>query len=156
MSRTVKIVLSLCVVLGAVGYMIVTSIQRGDALVYYKHVDEVMSDVAAQKGRKLQLHGNVVQGSILNKPGTMSYLFALHKNGAWTDVVYEGLVPDTFKDCAEVVVLGGFSGARRFTAQTITAKCPSKYEEGKSGDTGCGEGLLSGVKTYRSLPSARK
>ena len=155
MSRTVKIVLSLCLVLGAVAYMIVTSVQSGDALVYYKHVDEVMSDVAAQKGRKLQLHGNVVKGSILNKPGTMSFRFALHKNEVWTDVVYEGLVPDTFKDCAEVVVLGSFTGAKIFNAATITAKCPSKYE-GKMRKVGCGEGLLSGVQSYRQGPSARK
>lgn len=155
MSRTVKIVLSLGLILGAVTYMIVTSVQSGEALVYYKHVDEVMSDVAAQKGRRLQLHGNVVQGSIINKPGTMAFQFALHKNGAWTDVSFSGMVPDTFKDCAEVVVMGSFSGARLFAANSITAKCPSKFE-GKMRKVGCGEKLLSQVQTHRKTASAKK
>ncbi len=148
MSRTAKILLSLGVVLGIVAYLIVSTVRSGEALVYYKHVDEVMSDVAAQKGRKLQLHGNVVQGSILNKAGTMAFRFALHKNGVWTDVSFTGLVPDAFKDCAEVVVMGSFSGQRLFQASSITAKCPSKYE-GKMRKVGCGEALLAKVSAYR-------
>ena len=95
----------------------------------------------------------MVQGSVLNKPGTMTFRFALHKNNAWTDVSYTGLVPDAFKDCAEVVVHGSFTGARLFTASSITAKCPSKYE-GKMRDVGCGEGLLPRVETHRKTASA--
>ena len=147
-SRTVKIVLSLGLILAAVGYIVISSLYSGEALVYYKHVDEVMSDVAAQKGRKLQLHGNVVKGSILNKPGTMLFQFALHKNDVWTDVSYNGLMPDAFKDCAEVVVMGSFAGERLFEATSITAKCPSKFEE-KKRQVGCGQNLLTQVETYR-------
>ena len=148
MSRLLKIVLSLGVVLAAVGYLVVSSVRSGDALIYYKHVDEVVGDISNWQDRQLQLHGNVVKGSILNKPGTMTFRFALHKNGKWSEVLYTGLVPDTFKDCAEVVVQGGFHGTSQFSATSISAKCPSKYE-GKLRDVGCGEELLAAVQSRR-------
>jgi len=40
---------------------------------------------------------------------------------------YTGLVPDTFKDGAELVLTGKL-GPQGFQATDMTAKCPSKYE----------------------------
>lgn len=135
-------------ILGAVIYMVVSSLQSGEALVYYKHVDEVVGQRQKWSGRGLQLHGNVVEGSILKKPDSMDFKFALHKNGKWLEVAYRGLVPDTFKDCAEVVVKGKLSGQDAFAADEITAKCPSKYE-GKLRKVGCGESLKQQVQARR-------
>jgi cytochrome c-type biogenesis protein CcmE len=43
-------------------------------------------------------------------------------------VVYEKEVPDTFVDGAEAVVEGALGSDGTFAAQTLLAKCPSKYE----------------------------
>ena len=44
-------------------------------------------------------------------------------------VTYSGIVPDTFKDAAEVVVEGKYDlESGLFTAHVLLAKCPSKYE----------------------------
>jgi cytochrome c-type biogenesis protein CcmE len=53
----------------------------------------------------------------------------VHSNGQTVDARYTGVVPDTFKDDAEVVLKGtlaqdGFTVAR----DGVMAKCPSKYE----------------------------
>lgn len=44
-------------------------------------------------------------------------------------VIYEGLVPDTFKPGAEVIVEGGMSDQGHFSARTLMTKCPSKYQK---------------------------
>jgi cytochrome c-type biogenesis protein CcmE len=80
---------------------------------YYKHVDEVMADRQAWEGRRLQLHGFVVPGSIQVKTSTMEYRFKVENNGHVVDASYRGIVPDTFKnDGAEVVLKGRRSAPR--------------------------------------------
>ena len=95
---------------------------------FYKHVDEVMADPGAWQGKRLQLHGFVVETSIMRRPDTLDYRFQVQSNGKVLPVRYTGVVPDTFKDGAEVVLKGrlgpdGFSVDR----DGVMAKCPSKY-----------------------------
>jgi cytochrome c-type biogenesis protein CcmE len=95
---------------------------------FYKHVDEVMADPGAWQGKRLQLHGFVVAKSILRRPDTLDYRFQVQSNGKVLPVRYTGVVPDTFKDGAEVVLKGrlapdGFAVDK----DGVMAKCPSKY-----------------------------
>jgi cytochrome c-type biogenesis protein CcmE len=95
---------------------------------FYKHVDEVMANPGAWQGKRLQLHGFVVDKSILRRPDTLDYRFQVQSNGKVVPVRYTGVVPDTFKDGAEVVLKGrlgpdGFAVDR----DGVMAKCPSKY-----------------------------
>ena len=96
---------------------------------YYKHVDEVMGQPTDWYGKKLQLHGYVVPQSVFVNQRTLEYKFKVQSNGKIVDARYTGVVPDTFKDDAEVVLKGtlahdGFSVERN----GVMAKCPSKYE----------------------------
>ena len=96
---------------------------------YYKHVDEVMVQPGEWYGKKLQLHGYIVPDSVFVNRKTLEYRFKVQSNGHVVDARYTGVVPDTFKDDAEVVLKGtlaqdGFSVAR----DGVMAKCPSKYE----------------------------
>ena len=96
---------------------------------YYKHVDEVMSNPTVWEGKRLQLHGFVVDHSILRKPDTLDYRFQVQNNGKVVPVRYTGVVPDTFKGGAEVVLKGRLDGSGfQVEANGVMAKCPSKYE----------------------------
>ena len=95
-----------------------TSLAEGTE--YYKHVDEVMADPAAWHGKKLQLHGFVVDKSILRKPDTLEYRFQVQSNGQVVNASYTGVVPDTFKGGSEVV-LKGTLGPRRLRRRITTA-----------------------------------
>jgi cytochrome c-type biogenesis protein CcmE len=100
---------------------------------YYKHVDEVMAQPDAWHGKRLQLHGFVVDKSILRKPDTLEYRFQVESNGKVVAASYTGVVPDNFKGGAEVVLKGqlgpdGFHVDRN----GVMAKCPSKYEASKT------------------------
>jgi cytochrome c-type biogenesis protein CcmE len=111
----------------ALGGLFYTTLSEGTE--YYKHVDEVMSDPGAWQGKRLQLHGFVVDHSILQKPDTLQYRFQIQNNGKVVQASYTGVVPDTFKDGSEVVLKGrlsptGFS----VDPNGVMAKCPSKYD----------------------------
>src|SRR4029453_4133498 len=98
----------------------------------YKHVDEVMSATNQWRGKRLQVHGHVVDGSIEQAKGTLEYRFKIEskapRDAAVVQAHYTGLVPDTFKSGAEVVARGKLTADNRLEVQAdgIMAKCPSK------------------------------
>ena len=126
-SKTLKIFATVGVLVGALGSLMYTSLAEGTE--YYLHVDEVTKDPAAWQSKRLQLHGFVVEKSIMRKPGTLEYIFQIENKGQVVNARYTGVVPDTFKDKSEVVIKGrlhpdGFA----VEPNGIMAKCPSKYE----------------------------
>lgn len=154
MGTRAKIGITVAIVVGAIAYMVVTTVGSGEALEYYKHVDEVMARPDTWRGRRLQLHGNVVRDTIVKKKGTLDFRFALHRNGHWVDVRYSGLVPDSFRDCEELVVKGRMAGSKTFAADAISTKCPSKYD-GKRQAGACGERHRAEVQAHRRRLAGR-
>jgi cytochrome c-type biogenesis protein CcmE len=105
----------------------------GEATEYYKHVDEVTVDPEPWYGKKLQLHGFAKQ--VTRKPSSLEYRFHVESNGEMVTATYKGVVPDTFKDDAEVVLKGTLTPEGFVVSPNgVMAKCPSKYEpQGVSG-----------------------
>ena len=124
-GKLVRILLTFALIAGSVTYVLYTTVST-DAE-YYKHVDEIADSQANWYGKRMNLHGFVVDGSILSRPSTLEYAFGLESNGKVVQAVYKGVVPDTFKSGAEVVLSGTLSPAG-FKADHMTAKCPSKYD----------------------------
>ena len=127
-SKTLKVLATVVVLVGALGSLMYNSLVEGTE--YYKYVDEVMADPGPWQGKKLQLHGHVVEKSIMRKPGTLEYIFQVHGNGHVVNARYTGIVPDTFKDNSEVVIKGHLGSDNSFMVEPggVMAKCPSKYE----------------------------
>lgn len=136
MSATVKILLTIVVALGGVGFLAVQSI--GD-VEYYAHVEEVTAKPEPWLSRKtIQVHGFAravpMKGDLVGQ--TVRRTFEMQSQGQVIQVVHDGVVPDTFKEEAETVVKGTLSrrpdGGYLLTTvggeQGIMAKCPSKYE----------------------------
>ena len=125
--RYIKIGATSVVLVLAFAGLLWTTLREGTE--YYKHVDEVMASPHDWEGKRLQLHGFVVAGSILRKPDSLEYKFKVHNRGQTIDAWYKGVVPDTFKDDAEVVLKGRLSpDGFRTEPNGVMAKCPSKYE----------------------------
>jgi cytochrome c-type biogenesis protein CcmE len=129
-----KIVASVVVVTGAIGFLLSRSMKEGAE--YYKHVDEVMAAPDTLRTKRLQVHGNVVKDSIEQRKGTLEYRFKIEslppRAAAVISATYTGLVPDTFKSGAEVVAKGslGSDNVLAVVPDGIMAKCPSKYNAG--------------------------
>jgi cytochrome c-type biogenesis protein CcmE len=130
-AKSIKIAATAAVLVAALSGLMYTTLSEGTE--YYKHVDEVMVDPAAWEGKRLQLHGYVVDDSILRKPDTLEYRFQIQSNGKVVPARYTGVVPDTFKGGSEVVLKGRL-GPEGFTVDPngVMAKCPSKYEPSKT------------------------
>jgi cytochrome c-type biogenesis protein CcmE len=132
--RYIKVGATAFVLIAAFGLMMWSTLREGTE--YYKNVDEVMVHQQDWHGKQLQLHGYVVPDSILVKKSTLEYKFKVQNNptrspqpGTIVEVTYKGIVPDTFKDEAEVVLKGKLSPTGFHTDPGgVMAKCPSKYE----------------------------
>jgi cytochrome c-type biogenesis protein CcmE len=141
--RYIKMGATIAVLTAAFAGLMWSTLREGTE--YFKHVDEVMVDRQQWEGKNLQLHGYVVPGSILVSPSTLEYKFKVQNNpsrshsaGNVVEASYKGIVPDTFKDEAEVVLRGKLTPTGFHTDPNgVVAKCPSKYE-GKPAGAGAG------------------
>jgi cytochrome c-type biogenesis protein CcmE len=123
--RYIKIGATATVLVVAFAGLLWSSLREGTE--YYKHVDEVVSNRQAWEGKRLQLHGYVYD--VRRRPDSFDYRFKVRNNGSVIDATYTGIVPDTFKDDAEVVLKGRLDGQGFHTEPNgVMAKCPSKYE----------------------------
>lgn len=119
--------LVLVAALGALMYIGLRS-----AAMYYLSVDELLDRGETAYGQQIRLGGKVIPGSIQHEPATSTHRFVVmsktNTTGRTIPVVYQGVVPDTFQEDAEVVLEGGLTPEGVFEAETLLAKCPSKYE----------------------------
>ena len=125
-----KIVLTIAVALGAVGFFFQSSSSHSG---YYKMVDEVMAAPAEWTGKDMKVHGWVEAGSIVEEVvgQEMRRTFTLEHKGQRIEVRHVGPKPDTFRDKSEVVADGKIvieNGVPVMVAESLMAKCPSKYE----------------------------
>ena len=127
MVPRIKVVVSVVVLALAFSVLLWSTLREGAE--YYKHVDEVMVSSQQWDGKQIQLHGFVVPGSILVRSDTLEYRFQLQNQGSIVSASYTGIVPDTFKDGAEVVLSGKLTDHNFMVSPNgVMAKCPSKYE----------------------------
>ena len=125
--KAIKIGLTSLVLVMSFGGLLYSTLREGTE--YYKHVDEVMGQPDGWYGKKLQLHGYVVPDSIVKRKSSLDYRFQVQSNGQMVTASYTGVVPDTFKSDAEVVLKGTLSpDGFHVAANGVMAKCPSKYE----------------------------
>jgi cytochrome c-type biogenesis protein CcmE len=87
------------------------------------------SDVAAQRfdpGKRFRLGGLVVDGSVRrDADGTVH--FAVTDTAQQVDVVYNGLLPDLFRDGQGVVAQGSLRADGTFEAAEVLAKHDENY-----------------------------
>lgn len=126
--RPLLVLASVGVVLSGVLYLMADSA----GFEYYKHVDEVAREPGRWAHKRLQMHGFVVPGSVKKRIDRdhqkLEYKFQAENCGAVVNVRFAGVVPDTFKEGAEVVLKGEWMGDG-FQTQEVMAKCPSKYSQ---------------------------
>lgn len=115
------------VIVGAIVTLAMTSF---DEQIYYYTVAEAHAIQSDLGTREFRIKGNVVPGSLALREGVLNeHRFALAADGETVTVDYDGPLPDTFADDAEVIALGRFTDGGHFEAIEVIAKCPSRYEE---------------------------
>jgi len=125
--RRWRFVIAFTVIAAAMGYLVLNGFDR--SMVYYLTVNELLVR-GASAGENVRVAGVVVPGSIEKDARALSLSFVVEDKagGGTIPVTYSGIVPDTFQEKSDVVVEGALGTDGIFRAQTLMAKCPSKYE----------------------------
>ena len=129
--RKVKFISGFAVIVAGLILLVVTSSQK--MAMYYLTVSELDARETEFANQRIKLAGKVTPGTIRKRPGRIVEFQIWEPLGgdvfsAKRSVVYAGIVPDTFRDEAEVVLEGEVGANGLFRAHTLLAKCPSKYE----------------------------
>ncbi|MFQ5865296.1 MAG: cytochrome c maturation protein CcmE [bacterium] len=132
-NRKVKIVVAFGVVIGILIWLLFSGFD--ETMQYYRTIEEVKSMGYDNSAKGLRVTGNLVDGSLVTNPDNLKVRFRIVENGHELEVHYDGILPDTFKEGSEVLVEGKYVPDGYFDANTVMAKCPSKYESADSYDT---------------------
>jgi cytochrome c-type biogenesis protein CcmE len=125
------IVVPLVMLSAAIATLVLTGMK--DNAIYSKSVDQLVAEKAKFAGRPVRAEGNLVHGTLTKRETPCEYRFTIAKNGVEVPVRYaQCIVPDTFRDVpgmdVGVTVEGELQADNSFTATSVLAKCPSKYE----------------------------
>ncbi len=124
-----KFIIAGALIIGGIFYLMFSGIDG--SIVYYYTVSEVKEKGPELSGKGIRISGHVLPGTIQkgNTGSLVDFIVFEKSTNQQIAARYEGLIPDTFKDNAEIVVEGVFdSNSPVFEANTLLAKCPSKYE----------------------------
>jgi cytochrome c-type biogenesis protein CcmE len=115
---------------GGIVALVLTSF--GDATVYSKGVDQLLSEKSRWVGRNVRVEGTLVKGTLVFREKPCEYRFDVTRASALLHVRYPSCTkPDTLRDdMPEVGVTaeGKLQPEGDFLATNVLAKCPSKYE----------------------------
>ena len=112
---------------------------------YYHTIAELPTLTGAEAHQRIRVGGDVQKGSIRHLPGRVD--FVLTEGATTLPVSYVGTdpLPDTFKGGAQCMVEGKVMPDGRFVAETLQAKCASKYQAAPNqGQAGAGMPAANG------------
>ena len=127
-NKQIKFVIGGALILAAIVYLVVTSIQSTGA--YYMTVAEVNSKAQDLTGKKIRISGAVSQETAKWDAANLLLTFALtDKTGELVTVSFHGSRPSNFTRATEAIVEGQLQPNGVFRADNLLLKCPSRYEE---------------------------
>jgi cytochrome c-type biogenesis protein CcmE len=112
-------------ILGAVLYLVFANTQTN--AVYYMTVPELKHCTTCAT-QAVRVAGVVQAGSIARNDSQELITFTISDGQQTLPVTYNGVVPDIFRPGIQVVVEGRYTDQGLFKAQTLLAKCPSKFQ----------------------------
>ncbi|MBW6471119.1 MAG: cytochrome c maturation protein CcmE [Methanosarcinaceae archaeon] len=125
MKRKNRTILGVAIIFVLLGYLAVSSFSN--SLSYYMTVTELKEKGELGYGETVNINGSLILESINWEPENQLLEFTLKDGDETLDVVYEGSLPNNFREATSVVVSGQYSEDQIFRANKMLVKCPSKY-----------------------------
>lgn len=126
-SRNIKIFLAFATISLVLVWLVFSGFDN-ETMQYYASITEVKASTINNPDKGLRVKGKLVDGSLVSSETSLDKSFRIVEKDQELEVHYSGLLPDTFKDGADVLVEGKYNVNGYFEAKTVMAKCPSKYE----------------------------
>lgn len=96
-----------------------------DSIVFF-HTPSDVAEKGIEAGQRFRLGGLVAEGSVRRGEGA-AVQFGVTDTVATINVVYEGVLPDLFREGQGVVTEGRLDTSGRFVADTVLAKHDENY-----------------------------
>ena len=125
MKRKNRTILGVAIIVVLLGSLAVSSFSN--SISYYMTISELKDKGELGYGETVNINGSVILESINWEPENQLLEFTLTDGGETLDVVYEGSLPNNFREATSVVVSGQYSEDRIFRSNKMLVKCPSKY-----------------------------
>jgi len=131
-AKKIKFIAGFAVIIVSLVILVISSSKQ--LSMYYFTVTELEAREIEFVDKQIKLAGIVVPGSIKQIDGNRTVEFLIWEpleKGTFSEkraVRYSGIIPDTFRDESNVVLEGKTHADGIFVAETLLAKCPSKYE----------------------------
>ena len=171
-KKKIKLLIAVVVIVGGIGALVYTSMES--TVTYYMKPSEILTKVRndgdAVYGERVRVGGIVIDKTVKGSAATHTWEFmitdgredkilpvAMSKttpNNRIT-VKYKGIVPDTFKEGIIAIADGELGKDGVFTADTVLAKCPSKYEATQQKDKAMAKKGAADKKEGRAAPVAQ-
>lgn len=128
MTRQLKFVIGIAVIVAAVGFLVYTAVD--ETKMYMLTVAEYVSAGNAYSGTTVRIAGRVREDSMQWDSEKRDLEFKLNDiaGEGTVNVHYSGILPDMFAEGRDVIVEGPHSDGDVFEATTVLTSCPSKYE----------------------------
>lgn len=123
-------------IVGAIVYLVVAN--TGASAEYYMTINELRACTTCAH-QTVRVAGIVAPNSIVRNDATQTIHFSIAEGSVTLPVVYNGIVPDTFRAGIQVVAEGHLVNGV-FQADNVLAKCPSKFQSATPGATGSSAG----------------
>lgn len=79
------------------------------------------------EGQTIRAGGLVVAGSVSRDPDSLKVSFAITDGAAEVTVIYDGILPDLFREGQGIVALGKVNAQRQLIASEVLAKHDENY-----------------------------
>ncbi len=134
MRRNTRVWVAFLLVIGSMVYLIASGF-NSETMVYYTTVKELKLKGEAAYHQGVRVSGIVVPGSVVKATDRVQVEFTMEEEGERLQVIYQGVLPDTFKEGAEVLVEGQYQPDGTLLATNVFTKCASKYEPAEESST---------------------
>ncbi|WNO61765.1 cytochrome c maturation protein CcmE [Rheinheimera sp. MMS21-TC3] len=128
-KRLLTIVFIVGLITAAVGAMLYALQQNIDLFYTPTQLIEGLGKdkVIPQPGQRLRIGGMVVEGSVKRDPNTLKVQFEVADTGPTVTIIYQGLLPDLFREGQGIVAQGVLQDSRTLIATEVLAKHDEEY-----------------------------
>lgn len=128
-KRLFAIVLVIGLLTGAVAAMLYALQQNIDLFYTPSQLVDGLGEgkIKPQVGQRLRIGGMVVEGSVKRDPDSLKVSFDLVDTGPLVTVIYEGILPDLFREGQGIVAQGVLQDATTIQASEVLAKHDEEY-----------------------------
>lgn len=123
-TRRRRFIIITIVLLPVIGYLAYAGIR--DMMFYYLTVSEVIEKGPQSSNGGVRVGGKVLEGSLNWDSKSSKLSFVMADDRKRLPVVYQGVIPDFFKQGTEVIIEGTYSEGL-FRASQIMSKCISSF-----------------------------